>query len=87
MVAAGLLSGLAVAVLSVSSGAGPCGTDAGCHSLARTMAMRMGIVTGLATVIMVLLVAGLARMSRQDEARRAAIRDAGASGVPVADRK
>jgi uncharacterized membrane protein len=52
---------------------GTCGHDPGgeCLSLVRTLSLRVGFVAGFATVLMMLLVAGLHRMVMFDERRRA----------------
>jgi hypothetical protein len=52
---------------------GTCGHDPGgeCLSLVRTLSFRVGLVAGFATVLMMLLVAGLHRMVMFDERRRA----------------
>lgn len=42
-----------------------------CLELARMFAVRTGLVAGVATVVMLLLVAGLLKMVAHDEARRA----------------
>lgn len=72
-VAAGVATGLVVAALAVAVGTSTCGQDLGgeCLALARTFAVRVGLVTGAVAVIMLLTVAGLARMAAHDEARRA----------------
>lgn len=50
-----------------------CGHDPGgeCSTLVRTLSLRVGLVAGMATVLMLLLVAGLHRMVVLDERRRA----------------
>jgi uncharacterized membrane protein len=50
-----------------------CGHDPSgeCSSLVRTLSLRVGLVVGVATVLMLLLVAGLHRMIILDERRRA----------------
>lgn len=52
---------------------GTCGYDPGgeCSSLVRTLSLRVGFVAGMATVLMLLLMAGLHRMMVFDERRRA----------------
>lgn len=42
-----------------------------CLALTRTYSLRVGLVAGAVTVLMLLMVAGLLRMVAQDEARRA----------------
>lgn len=72
--AAGLLVGLVVATASVITGASLCeagGAGVECYELTRTLAIRTGLVAGVVTVIMGLLVAGLAKMLSQDEKQRA----------------
>jgi hypothetical protein len=74
LAAAGLLVGMVVATASVLTGASLCeagGTGVGCYELTRTLAIRTGIVAGVVTVLMGLLVAGLAKMLSQDEKQRA----------------
>jgi cytochrome bd-type quinol oxidase subunit 2 len=74
LVSAGLLVGLVVATASVLTGASLCQAgNAGveCYELTRTLAIRTGLVAGVATVVMGLLVAGLAKMLAQDEKQRA----------------
>ena len=71
---AGLLVGLVVAMASVITGASLCeagGTGVECYELTRTLAIRTGAVAGVVTVMMGLLVAGLAKMLSQDEKQRA----------------
>jgi hypothetical protein len=73
LVAGAIVVGLLVATVSVVSGAENCGAGAAagaCLDLVRTMAARVGLVTGVAVMVMVLLVIGLARMRDQDERRR-----------------
>jgi hypothetical protein len=74
LVAAGLLVGLVVATASVITGASLCeagGSGVECYELTRTLAIRTGFVAGVVTVMMGLLVAGLARMLSQNEKDRA----------------
>jgi ABC-type proline/glycine betaine transport system permease subunit len=74
LISAGLLVGLVVATASVLTGASLCeagGTGVECYELTRTLAIRTGVVAGVVTVIMGLLVAGLAKMLSQDEKQRA----------------
>lgn len=68
----GLLVGAVVTVVAVGTGAVMCTSDleGECVALARTLALRAGFVAGIATVVMLLLVAGLLRMVLMDEARR-----------------
>lgn len=70
LVALGSLVGLVVAIVSVAAGASLCGAgeaDLGCYELTRTLAIRTGVVAGLAVMIMGALVAGLLRMLSQGE--------------------
>ena len=72
--AAGLLVGIVVATASVLTGASLCeagGTGVECYELTRTLAIRTGVVAGVVTVLMGLLVAGLAKMLSEDERQRA----------------
>jgi hypothetical protein len=48
-----------------------------CLALTRTYSLRVGVVAGAVTVLMLLTVAGLLRMAAQDEARRAEAAAAG----------
>ncbi len=68
--AAGLLVALVVTAASRGAGAPLCSTDGACHALTRTLAFRAGLAAGVATVVMLLLAAGLLRMMVLDEARR-----------------
>ena len=71
---AGGIVGSAVAVMASLTGATVCGAgEAGrpCYELIRTMSLRVGLLAGVMTVIMVLLVAGLIRMLSQDDRQRA----------------
>jgi hypothetical protein len=63
-----------VAAVSVGTAArfcppGPSGD--GCQTLVVTLARRAGLVAGAATVLMVLIAAGLIRMLSQDDRQRA----------------
>ena len=74
LVASGLLVGALVAAVSVGTAApfcpsGPSGQD--CQALVVTLARRAGLVAGAATVLMVLIAAGLVRMLSQDDRQRA----------------
>jgi uncharacterized membrane protein YczE len=74
LVASGLLVGTLVAAVSVGTAApfcpsGPSGGD--CQALVVTLARRAGLVAGAATVLMVLIGAGLVRMLSQDDRQRA----------------
>jgi hypothetical protein len=74
LLGAGLVVGLVVATASVITGASLCeagGTGPGCYTLTRTLAIRTGLVAGVVTAIMGLLVSGLAKMLSQDEQQRA----------------
>jgi hypothetical protein len=74
LVGAGVLVGLVVAMASVLTGASLCeagGTGVECYRLTRTLAIRTGFVAGGMTVLMGLLVAGLAKMLSQNEQERA----------------
>ena len=70
-----LLLGLCVTALvtaTAGSKAGLCTPhpDGACDALVRTLSLRMGIVAGVATVLALLMVAGLLRMVALDEERR-----------------
>lgn len=70
LLALGSLVGLVVAIVSVAAGASLCGVGRAsldCYELTRTLAVRTGVVAGVATVIMGALVAGLLRMLSQGE--------------------
>ncbi len=74
LVASGLLVGALVAAVSVATAvpfcpSGPSGED--CHALVVTLARRAGLVAGAATVLMVLIAAGLIKMLSQDDRQRA----------------
>lgn len=74
LIASGLLVGALVAAVSVTTAAPFCSSGsagADCRDLVATLAQRAGIVAGGATVIMVLLAAGLMRMLTQDDHQRA----------------
>lgn len=72
LVALGALVGLLVAAASLAAGNEGCGVAAReeCLALARMLAIRTGLVAGIATVVMLLVVAGLLKMVAHDEARR-----------------
>lgn len=61
-----------MAATSAATGALMCRFDTvgACHTLVRTLSVRVGIVAGGMAVLMMLLVAGLLRMSAEDEERR-----------------
>lgn len=67
-----LVTGFAASA-STWANVGTCGHDPGgeCSSLVRTLSVRVGLVAGMATVLMLLLVAGLHQMIVFDERRRA----------------
>src|SRR5919106_2134722 len=74
LIGAGLLVGVVVAATSSASSLAICGPGAGgegCRALVLTLAMRAGLVAGLVTVLMGLLVVGLLRMIVQDDHQRA----------------
>lgn len=74
LVAMGLVVGFVVAIASNLTGAALCqgsGSELECFELTRTLAIRTGLVAGVATVVMGLLGAGLLRMLSQDERQRA----------------
>jgi hypothetical protein len=74
LAAAGTLVGVVVATASVITGASLCeagGSGVPCYVLTRTLAIRTGFVAGVMTVLMGLLVAGLAKMLSQNEKQRA----------------
>jgi hypothetical protein len=72
LVLGGVATGLA-ATASTWANVGTCGHDPSgeCSSLVRMLSLRVGVVAGIATVLMLLLVAGLHRMVIFDERRRA----------------
>jgi hypothetical protein len=67
-----LVTGFAASA-STWANVGTCGHDPGgeCSSLVRMLSLRVGLVAGMATVLMLLLVAGLHQMIVFDERRRA----------------
>ncbi|MGH2686058.1 MAG: hypothetical protein ACRDJP_11390 [Actinomycetota bacterium] len=74
LVAAGLLVGSLVAAVSVGTASPFCPGGLGgeeCRGLIVTLARRAGLVAGGATVVMILLAAGLVRMLAQDDRDRA----------------
>lgn len=74
LVASGLLVGALVAAVSVATAAPFCASGtagADCRGLVATLARRAGLVAGGATVLMVLLAAGLVKMLDQDDRDRA----------------
>jgi hypothetical protein len=74
LAASGLVVGALVAAVSVATAAPFCSSGlagADCRELVATLAQRAGVVAGGATVIMVLLAAGLVRMLNQDDRDRA----------------
>ena len=74
LVASGLLVGALVAAVSVATAAPFCSSGisgADCRDLVATLARRAGLVAGGATVLMVLLAAGLVKMLNQDDRDRA----------------
>ncbi|HEX6207912.1 MAG TPA: hypothetical protein VF058_06075 [Actinomycetota bacterium] len=68
----GAVVGLVVAAVAIGAGNDGCGASAReeCFELARMLAIRTGLVAGIATMVMLLLVAGLLKMVAHDEARR-----------------
>ena len=73
LIALGSLVTAFAASASTWANVGACGHDPGgeCSDLVRTLSLRVGLVAGIATVLMLLLVAGLHRMVVLDERRRA----------------
>jgi hypothetical protein len=74
LIGAGGIVGGAVAALASLTGTTLCGSgDAqqGCYELVRTLSFRAGLIAGLATVFMTLLVAGLLKMLTQEDQQRA----------------
>lgn len=78
VVLGGVATGIA-ATASTWANLRTCGHDptGECSSLVRTLSFRVGLVAGIATVLMLLLVAGLNRMVILDERRRAIEQHAG----------
>lgn len=70
--AVGLVVGLVVAAAATASGIVGCSQDPSgeCHALARTLSVRVGLVAGLAAIMMLLVVVGLLRMVAHDERHR-----------------
>jgi hypothetical protein len=74
LLGAGVVVGGAVAALASLTGTTQCvGIDAeqDCYDLVRTLSLRAGLIAGLMTVVMILLVAGLLRMLSQEDRQRA----------------
>jgi hypothetical protein len=74
LIAASLLVGSLVAAVSVATAAPFCGSGLeaeACRGLVVTLARRAGLVAGAATVLMVLLAAGLIRTLSQRDRDRA----------------
>ena len=74
LIASGLLVGALVSAVSVATAAPFCSSGvsgADCRDLVATLARRAGLVAGGATVIMVLLAAGLVKMLNQEDRDRA----------------
>ena len=74
LVAAGLLVGALVAAVSVATAVPFCGPGLPgdqCRALVVTLARRAGLVAGAATLLMVLVAAGLVRMLIQNDRDRA----------------
>jgi len=69
----GCVAGIVAATASTWANRGACGPDPGgeCFGLVRMLSVRVGLVTGTAAVLMVLIMAGLHRMVLLEEARRA----------------
>ena len=94
VVAVGALVGMVVAFTSSGTGVAACGADLDgeCVAIARSFALRTGLMVGVMTIVMQLTVAGLLRMvvieeqRRLDEAlgaRRAAIGAPGGAALGV----
>lgn len=81
MVGAGLVVGGVVAATAATTGVLMCRFDTGgvCHALVRSLSLRVGLVAGGMAILMLLLVAGLLKMTAEDEERRG-VRDGAASG-------
>jgi hypothetical protein len=74
LVGAGVVVGGAVASLASLTGTALCGSgEAGrdCYELVRTLSLRAGLIAGLMTMVMTLLVAGLLKMLTQEDHQRA----------------
>jgi hypothetical protein len=74
LVAAGLLVGALVAAVSVATAVPFCGPGVAgdrCRELVVSLARRAGLVAGAATLLMVLVAAGLVRMLVQNDRDRA----------------
>jgi len=68
-----VLAGSVVAVVAAVTGVQNCDTvwsTSECRELVRTLSIRVGLLTAVATAVMALFVAGLGRMSEQNEADR-----------------
>ena len=76
VVAIGALVGAIVAFTSVGAGLEVCGTDPHCADLARSFALRTGLLVGAVTILMQLTVAGMLRMVVLEERRRVEVEPA-----------
>ena len=68
-----VLAGSLVAVVAAVTGVQNCDTawpTSECRALVRTLSIRVGLLSAVATAVMALFVVGLGRMSVQDEAIR-----------------
>jgi hypothetical protein len=76
--ALGVVVALVVAASATAAAIGGCRSDLDgqCRALMRSLSLRMGLVAGVAAVVMLLVVVGLLRMVAQDEDRRAETRPA-----------
>ena len=74
LLGSGLIVGLVVAAVASAAGTSVCGAgEAGaqCYELTRKLAIRVGVVSGLMAMLMVLIVAGLLRTLTQQDKDRA----------------
>ena len=87
VVAIGALIGSLVALASAGTGLEVCGTDPHCAALARSFALRMGLLVGVVTVLMQLTVAGMLRMVVIEERRRLDLEPAVPGGAALGVRR
>ncbi|HZA61141.1 MAG TPA: hypothetical protein VE754_05580 [Actinomycetota bacterium] len=65
-----LVAGAVTATAGTHVGLCTPGPDTLCHDLIRSLSLRIGVAAGVATVVVLLMIAGLARMAALDEQRR-----------------
>lgn len=65
-----LVAGIVTATAARNSGLCASHPEGACDDLVRMLSLRMGVVSGLVTVLVLLMMVGLARMVAMDEDRR-----------------